>query len=226
MTIDHLATTIRAKKLGVLVRKARVESKKSQEECAQAIGVSLARFQEYELGEEAPSLPEIEILAYSLNVPLEHFWGSEAFIKEKGPDKKIDPKQLVKLRQKMIGVQIRQARADAGLSLERLSEKAGLPIENLKAYEFGEAPASIPQLEILASALNRPLKYFLDRNGPVGAWSAQQQAIQGLLDMPPELQSFVSKPVNRPYLELAQRLSEMSVEKLRAVAEGLLEITL
>jgi len=37
---------------------------------------------------------------------------------------------------------------------------------------------------------------------------------------------FISKPVNRPYLQLAQRLSEMSVEKLRMVAEGLLEITL
>jgi hypothetical protein len=44
--------------------------------------------------------------------------------------------------------------------------------------------------------------------------------------MPSELQSFVVKPINQPYLELAQRLSEMSVEKLRAVAEGLLEITL
>ena len=41
-----------------------------------------------------------------------------------------------------------------------------------------------------------------------------------------ELQGFVCKPINRPYLELAVRLSEMSVEKLRGVAEGLLEITL
>ena len=40
------------------------------------------------------------------------------------------------------------------------------------------------------------------------------------------MQQFVSKPVNQPYLELAQRLSEMSVERLRSVAEGLLEITL
>jgi hypothetical protein len=40
------------------------------------------------------------------------------------------------------------------------------------------------------------------------------------------LLEFVSKPVNRPYLELAQRLSKTNVENLRAVAEGLLEITL
>ena len=45
------------------------------------------------------------------------------------------------------------------------------------------------------------------------------------LEMPLDLQVFVSKPINRPYLELAIRLSEMSVDRLRAVAEGLLEIT-
>jgi len=43
--------------------------------------------------------------------------------------------------------------------------------------------------------------------------------------MPVEMQVFVSKPINRPYLELAIRLSEMSVDRLRSVAEGLLEIT-
>jgi hypothetical protein len=45
-------------------------------------------------------------------------------------------------------------------------------------------------------------------------------------DLPPDLQDFISKPINRPFLEIAQRLSGLSVEKLRAVAEGLLEITL
>jgi hypothetical protein len=44
--------------------------------------------------------------------------------------------------------------------------------------------------------------------------------------MPVELRQFVAQPVNRPYLELARKLSHMSTEKLRSVAEDLLEITL
>jgi len=44
--------------------------------------------------------------------------------------------------------------------------------------------------------------------------------------MPLELQEFILKPVNQPYLELAQKLSQMSVDKMRDVAEGLLDITL
>ena len=41
-----------------------------------------------------------------------------------------------------------------------------------------------------------------------------------------DIQNFVCQPVNRPYLELAMKLSSMSREKLRSVAEGLLDITL
>jgi len=60
----------------------------------------------------------------------------------------------------------------------------------------------------------------------VGKWITQQAVVREVLELPPDLQAFVCLPVNRPYIELARRLSEMSVEKLRAVAEGLLEITL
>jgi len=61
---------------------------------------------------------------------------------------------------------------------------------------------------------------------PVGRWVNQQQMVKDFLLLPPEIQAFVSKPVNRPYLELAQRLGDLSVDKLRSVAEVLLEITL
>jgi hypothetical protein len=78
----------------------------------------------------------------------------------------------------------------------------------------------------LGELLERPVREFLDQHGPVGLWNTQQRAVKGFSELKPELQAFVSKPINRPYLELAQRLSEMSVDRLRAVAEGLLEITL
>jgi hypothetical protein len=53
-----------------------------------------------------------------------------------------------------------------------------------------------------------------------------QAAIQEFLNLSPELRAFVCLPVNRPYIELARNLSQLSTEKLRAVAEGLLDITL
>jgi len=53
-----------------------------------------------------------------------------------------------------------------------------------------------------------------------------QKGIQQFLELPHELQDFVCQPVNRPYLELALKLSSMPTDKLRSVAEGLLDITL
>ena len=67
---------------------------------------------------------------------------------------------------------------------------------------------------------------FEDPESLVGSWFVEQDHMHEYLTLPQELQEFIGKPVNRPYLELAIRLSELKVERLRALAEGLLEITL
>ena len=208
------------------IRDARLVSGKSLQDCAEAVGIDLIDFEAYEWGEKSPSLPELELLAYFLDIPLEHFWGRVTLMNSDKPGKKFEPRQLVSLRQRMIGVMIRQTRLEKGFSLESLAKQVGISPEDLQGYELGENSIPIPVLEALANALNRPLREFQDRYGPVGVWSSRQRAVKDFLEMPIELQAFVSKPINRPYLDLAQRLSEMTVDKLRAVAEGLLEITL
>jgi hypothetical protein len=78
---------------------------------------------------------------------------------------------------------------------------------------------------MLVNVLDTSVEQFYDKHGPIGKWRSQQGNYHKFLDLPPDIQQFVCKPVNRPYLELAMRLSELSAEKLRAVAEVLLEIT-
>lgn len=226
MTINPMAVTIRAKKLGVLIKDARLRSTRSIKECAQVIGVAPSQFEAYEMGEQSPSLPEIELYAYYLEIPLDHFWGRDTITGKEKVDRKLEAEKLVKIRQRMIGAQLRQFRMESGLSVEQLGEQALLSSEDIRNYELGEACIPLPKLESISLVLKHPVSDFIDRRGPVGTWIALQHAIDGFLEMPPELQTFVSKPINRPYIELAQRLSEMSVEKLRSVAEGLLEITL
>jgi transcriptional regulator with XRE-family HTH domain len=133
--------------------------------------------------------------------------------------------RLISLRHRMVGAQVRQARLGAGLSAEKIAEYLGVDAAQVQAYELGKTPIPLPHLEMLSGLLNRSIREFYDRHGPVGEWTTQRRAVEDFLRIPLELQEFVSKPINRPYLELAQRLSEMSVDKLRAVAEGLLEIT-
>ena len=74
MTVNPLLKIIRAKKLGILIRDARIKSGKSIENCAQAMGLSPEELTAIEFGDMPATLPELEMLAYFLEVPLEHFW--------------------------------------------------------------------------------------------------------------------------------------------------------
>ena len=56
--------TLRSKTLGVLIKDARLASRMSIKECAEAIGVSSGSFSSYESGKKSPSLPELEVLAF------------------------------------------------------------------------------------------------------------------------------------------------------------------
>lgn len=225
MTPNPILKTIRTKKLGVLIRDARLATGKSLEECAQAVGVTPDRFENFEFGIESPSSPELELLAYTLRVPLEHFWGNELLHKN-GKTATLDAAQVKILRQKMIGALLRKARVSSGLTLEAVASESNLPVDKLKVYELGELAIPIPDLETISQIFDTSIFEFQDRHGPVGSWFSEQKSAREFQELPLELQGFVCKPINRPYLELAIRLSEMSVDKLRGVAEGLLEITL
>ena len=221
-----IAATIRAKKLGILIQGARATSEKSIEECAEAVNVSHERMQSFEKGEISPSLPELEALAFYLKVPLDYFWGREVADAFKKELEAYEKERLMRLRNRVIGASLRKARLEAGITSLELAESVGITEEQLEQYELGADSIPLPELELLASNVNKTIKDFQDNRGPIGSWIKQQRAMQHFDDLSPELQEFISKPINRPYLEISQRLSEMSVEKLRAVAEGLLEITL
>jgi transcriptional regulator with XRE-family HTH domain len=218
--------TLRTKKLGVLIRGARLAARRTSEDCAKAMGVSKGTFHSYEEGKRAPSLPELELLAYYLKLPIEHFWGKASLSEEQPASEPLDMQRLLELRQRMIGALLRQERTNADRSLKALSEETGISSARLKAYELGERPIPLPELETLMSALASRIENFFDQNGPIGGWITDEKSIRQFLQLPKDLQAFICQPVNRPYLDLARKLSGMSNEQLRSVAEGLLDITL
>lgn len=220
------AVKIRAKKLGVLMRGARQLLHKTIHECANAIGATVEDFTSFEEGEKSPSLPQLEMLAFTLGVPMEYFLENELLQPEQRSPEKMDPKLVIGLRQRMIGALLRKTRLERGLTLEQIAESTGIPASQLEGYEFGQQGIPVPELDAIAGQLGWTTKAFQDKNGPMGNWFMEQRSLRDFSELTPELKVFVSKPVNRPYLELAQRLSEMDVQKLRMVAEGLLEITL
>lgn len=218
--------TIRTKKLGVLIRGARLAARRTVRECADAMGISRAALMAYEEGHRAPSLPELEVLVYYLRVPLRHFWGNQAVSDTVPVSGTLDLQALMSVRQRLIGALLRQERTGANMSIKDVAANTGITPARLKAYELGERPIPLPELEIILGLLGSRVENFFDQNGPVGRWLAGQELIGKFLELPEEMKDFVSQPVNRPYLELAMKLSEMSKDRLRSVAEGLLDITL
>jgi transcriptional regulator with XRE-family HTH domain len=225
MTIQT-QVSVRSRKLGVLMRDARMAARKTIKECAQAVGVTSGILRAYEEGRRSPSLPELELLAFFLDVPMGQFWSKEVHSNDGLLAGSMNLAALVSIRQRLIGAQLRQVREKASISIRDLSEQSGLSSARLKAFELGERPIPLPELEGLVGLLGGQFDAMFDQTGPVGQWMGQQKAIQDFLQLPVELQNFVCKPINRPYLELALKLSGMSTEKLRGVAEDLLDITL
>src|SRR5512145_1986456 len=129
MDTYSLANSIRRKKLGVLLRNARLTRHKDLEQCAQAIGVAAELLQAYELGERSPSLPEVELLAYYLDISLEHFLDQTGILSAEDGKRPFDAQKLLGIRQRMIGVMLRKARTQAGLNMDELAEKTGISVD-------------------------------------------------------------------------------------------------
>jgi transcriptional regulator with XRE-family HTH domain len=225
MNLVSNANKLRAKILGAKIREKRRIANKSLEECASALNLQPGDLESCELGERAISLPELEILAYQLRTPIDYFY--EKVPAADQPDESVQalPAGFIRLRQRMIGAMLRQARLETGISAEDMASQLNLKAPQLELYELGLEPIPLPVLEGMLGALNRSINDFQDKQGVIGQWNARQHAMVDFSNLPPDLQSFISKPANRPYLDLAVRLSEISVERLRGIAEGLLEIT-
>jgi len=151
---------LRTRKLGVLIRDARLAARRNITETAKAIGITAPLLRAYEEGRKAPSLPELEVLAYYLNLPIQHFWSSQALSDDPPRTAPLDLTRLATLRHRIIGALLRQKRMQANLSLKGLSAETGLPASRLTAYELGERPIPLPDLEVGSLGLGRPNRVF------------------------------------------------------------------
>jgi transcriptional regulator with XRE-family HTH domain len=223
---DHAeALRLRSRMLGVLIRDARIEAARSVEECARLLHTTTEAVLAWEYGEEPPSLPELELMAYYFDVPVTHFFGDEASETERAKPPHIQL-EYVALRQRMVGAMLRQARLEAGRELEVVASATGITPETLDAYELGQERIPLGTLAVLAPQVNRNLTHFLDGSGQIGEMLRARQEWYTYLDLDPEIRAFVSNPSNIGFLQIAMMYSKMPAKQLREIAEGILEITM
>ena len=151
--MDEQARILRGKILGALLRDARLDAGKSMKEVGKLIGVSSATISSYEHGRRLISLPELELLAYHLDVPLQRFIEPSTEDLEEEPH--FDPQVMITLRQRMIAAMLRQRRLELGLSQKQLATAASMPPSRVSAYERGDRAIPIPDLENLLKVLDQ-----------------------------------------------------------------------
>ncbi len=219
MSSEEMA--LRNRLIGIAVRNARLQAKKTKKECAEALGVSTAMINAYEEGRQPLSLPELEVLAYLFNVPVYTFWESDVRLAEKPKEPPL--REVLELRQRIVGGLVRQERVKKGMTQKELARLLGRSTRRIAAYEFGEKPIPLVELQVLAEALEMPLERF------IGDWISSTEKrledYQVFQELPKEIRDFVSMPINRSYLEVAMKLAEMPAGALRSIAEGILDIT-
>jgi transcriptional regulator with XRE-family HTH domain len=216
---------LRNRIIGVILRDARERAKRTKRSCADALGVSTGTITAYEEGRKPISLPELEILAYVLELPIKVFWDSMPDT-DGEEESNVPLNEVLPLRHRIIGALIRQARLENDLSQNQLAGVLGCSSGRIAAFEYGTRSISVAELEVLSQHLGVPLEYFLDsKTGPIAEWHWRAEAQHAFNRLPREIQEFVIKPVNIKYLEVAMKLSGMGAGELRTIAESLLDIT-
>lgn len=229
MATDHLIERIKTKNriLGLLMHDAREANGKSPAECANIMEVDEATYLKFEQGRQAPTLPQLEVFSYYLQVPIAYFFGSAEAIQKPSVEDELKGRipELLMLRQRIIGVRLKQLREQASLTVAQVTEQTGLSEEQILAVEQGLKTLPVNELEMLAHAIKANLDDLIDNHGAIGSWLRRQEEFEALSELPPDLRAFVLKPINISYLELAVKLSELDVHRLRIIAESILDIT-
>jgi transcriptional regulator with XRE-family HTH domain len=176
-----------------------------------------------EFGQRETTLPQLEVMALLFNVPVNYFWSEEPI---EAAERLLPTVQAMALRQRIIGIKLRQARTEAGRSPKDLSNLLSVPASQIAQYELGETEIPLSKLEALATYLDQPIDYFIEplpfdpTNGHLTL-----EELANFSELPKEVREFLANPANRLYINIAMRLSDLSAETLRSLAEGLLEVT-
>lgn len=216
----------RAQRIGRVLAIQREMNEQPVEEIARYLGISPEDWMKFEVGELSPSLPQLESLANYFHVSLDLLLADlPAGLTGYGDPSKVAA--VLSLRDRVIAVMIKRARLEQNRSQNDLAANLGTDEATIAELESGKISIPLPDLEVICSELGIPVKSLVtgqdlqksqdDKDNPANTEKS--------LSLPQDLFDFVSNAANLPYLQLAKKLSEMDANKLRGIAEGLLEIT-
>ncbi|MGB1286840.1 MAG: helix-turn-helix domain-containing protein [Aggregatilineales bacterium] len=216
---------LRSKMLGVLIRDARLNAARTIEDCARLLNIDPAHISAWEYGESVPDLPQLELLAYYLDVHVSHFWGMTTLNSDR--TEKIDMQgEYMALRHRMIGALLQQAREEYGKTIADIAATTHIPAERVQHYENGTLAIPMNELSAIGNAVNKNVDYFLESGSYIGTLLQMREEWKHFIDLDEDVRQFAANPLNIGFIKIAMLFSEMPAEQLRRAAEGMLEIAM
>jgi len=206
------------------IKQVRTRKQQSIHNCAMILDISKVNYLKFENGEKPLSLPEIELLATYLGIPLQNLF-------DEGPVKddsliilqdEVQP-QYRNLRQKMIRAKMNAEKANKGLSLEDLHQETGIPLESLKFYENGDLPIPIHHLIKISKVLSLPMDAFFNQEIMAESRASQQKSQPNWQQEYPESDDEKRISAGEAHSPLEIAISMLPIEDQAAMAKSLLE---
>jgi transcriptional regulator with XRE-family HTH domain len=217
---------IRNKIIGILVKRARIQADKSQQECAQFLDCTPSAYRRYEQGKRGFSLPQLESLALLFDLPVASLWDDGYELPEEATAVPTPVDQVMLLRRKMLAVRLRQLRQAAGLSMREMGKALDCSPYMISKYEQGAREIPLSELEIAAERCGQSMTELLDDEAiPLSPAEQRRRMLDRLDELPPDMRDFVLNPTNTLYLRIAMLASNLEADQLRQIAETLLDIT-
>lgn len=154
--------TLRAHKVAALVVDARLYARRTIEETCTLLGWDTDHLSALETAAIQPTLPELEALAAIYAVPVDHFFGSTS-LSDEMPKLRVDTmRQRLELRNRILGAMIMQVRTRRNFSRDDLSMATNLTMEEIAAYELGQVPIPVTDLEDITRILQVDIYDWID----------------------------------------------------------------
>jgi transcriptional regulator with XRE-family HTH domain len=217
---------IRNRIIGILVKRARLKTGKSQQACAEFLGCSPFMFSQYEQGRRGLSLPQLEALAYLFDVPPACLWDETQSLPGQETEDVLPMVQLMHLRRKELAIRFRQCRETAGKTQAETGQMLGRSAYIISQYEHGRRDIPLAEFEtIMEQCGQTPTDLFDEQMISIGQADQTQQTLARLNELSPDVREFALNPTNTLYLRIAILLSALKADSLRQIAETILDIT-
>ncbi|MDT8381184.1 MAG: helix-turn-helix transcriptional regulator [Brevefilum sp.] len=207
------------------IKKIRKLKYRSVHDCAKVLNIPKERYHHFEEGNGVLSLPELELLAIFLEVPLQSFFQDSDLELDKAALLSEEKMPIYKnLRDKIIRTKLNLEIENNGISVENLSDNTGISLQTLKSYQ--ENGESIPFdhltriTELLGIPINSLLQDTIESDEEFVVEKVQEQT-----QWQPEYQDGREIPVEEetPQTVLLEAVKSLSMTGQAEIAKLLLE---